>query len=250
MTDDREPQNVYDDPTFFAGYAQLDRFGSGWTNAMEHHDLLGLLPDVRGSRVVDLGCGVGQLARHLAERGAAEVVGIDVSERMLALARSEQSHPHLTYRRQSIEDVAFPPDSLELVVSSLAFHYVADYPELVRRIAGWLTTGGVLVFSTEHPIYTATGVEDAWVRDDGGAPTHWALDSYAEEGLREKRWFVDGVRKYHRTMATLLNGIVEAGLIVERVVEPTPSADALRRRPDWVHERQRPTFLLVRARKP
>ncbi|MGH2354854.1 MAG: class I SAM-dependent methyltransferase [Chloroflexota bacterium] len=249
MAADQTPQNIYDDPCFFAGYSQLERFGSGWATAVEHPSFMGLLPDVAGKRVLDLGCGAGQLAYHLAEAGAAEVIGVDLSERMLGLARSERAHPRVTYLRQAIEDVAFPPERFELVVSSLAFHYVEDYPALVRRIARWLTPGGVLVYSTEHPIYTARDPADGWVLDGEGRRLHWALDDYAEEGLREQRWFVEGVRKYHRTMATLLNGLIEAGLTVERVLEPVPDADWLQRRPEFLHERRRPIFLLVRARK-
>src|SRR6266446_2052965 len=56
----REPQNIYDDPGFFAGYSTLERFGAGWERAMEHADLLALLPEVDGRRVLDLGCGAGQ----------------------------------------------------------------------------------------------------------------------------------------------------------------------------------------------
>src|SRR5258705_3125995 len=81
-----EPQNIYDDPSFFAGYSTLERFGAGWEKAMERADLLALLPDGNGRCVLDLGCGAGQLAHHLAKAGAAEVIGVDVSERMLALA--------------------------------------------------------------------------------------------------------------------------------------------------------------------
>src|SRR6266704_4816361 len=102
-----EPQNIYDDPGFFAGYSTLERFGAGWERALEHADLLALLPDVDGRRVLDLGCGAGQLARHLATSGAAEVVGVDLSERMLALARAEFAHPHVTYSRATLEDVEF-----------------------------------------------------------------------------------------------------------------------------------------------
>jgi ubiquinone/menaquinone biosynthesis C-methylase UbiE len=249
MAADQRPQNVYDDPRFFAGYAGLERFGSGWTKALEHPDFMRLLPDVAGKRVLDLGCGMGQLAFHLAEAGAAEVTGVDISEQMLALARSERAHPRVTYLRGAIEDLDFPPDRFELVVSSLAFHYVEDYPGLVRRVARWLIPGGVLVYSTEHPVYTARDPADGWVLDGEGKRLHWALDRYAEEGLREYRWYVDGVRKYHRTMATLLNGLVDAGLSVDRVLEPVPDADTLRRRPEFIHERRRPGFLLVRSRK-
>jgi 2-polyprenyl-3-methyl-5-hydroxy-6-metoxy-1,4-benzoquinol methylase len=249
MATDDHPQNIYDDPRFFAGYAQLERFGSGWTKAMEHASFMGLLPDVTGKRVLDLGCGAGQLAFHLAEAGAGEVIGVDLSEQMLALARAERAHPRVTYLRRAIEDAAFPPDRFELVVSSLALHYVEDYPSLMRRVAEWMTTGGVLVYSTEHPVWTARDPADGWVLDAEGNRLHWALDNYADEGLREQRWLVDGVRKYHRTMATLLNGLIDAGFAVERVLEPVPDAETLRRRPDYADERRRPGFLLVRARK-
>jgi len=245
-----DPQNIYDDPGFFAGYSTLERFGAGWERAVEHADLLALLPDVDGRRVLDLGCGAGQLARHLATTGAAEVVGVDVSERMLALARAEWAHPRVTYRREAVEQVMFPPARFDLVVSSLVLHYVADYRGVVSRIAGWLAPNGVLVYSTEHPIYTGRLPGDGWVLDDAGQRTRWALDHYADEGPREETWFVPGVRKVHRTMATLINGLLDAGLVVERVVEPIPSERWLHDHPPARDERRRPMFLLVRARKP
>jgi len=175
---------------------------------------------------------------------------VDISERMLALAAAEHAHPRVTYQREAIERAAFPPGRFDLVVSSLAVHYIEDYGELMRRVASWLTPGGALVYSTEHPIYTAIDPATGWTLDENGQRLHWALDRYGDEGWRAQRWFVDGVRKYHRTVATLVNGLVDAGLIVERVLEPVPDAATLARRPDFADEHRRPTFLLVRAGKP
>jgi len=211
------PQNIYDDPDFFAGYSSLERFGAGWERASEHADMLALLPDVKDGRVLDLGCGAGQLARYLATRGAAEVIGVDVSERMLELARTQWAHPRVSYQRMAIEELAFAPGRFDLVVSVLALHYVDDYRGLIEQDVG---------------------------------RKRWALNDYMEEGPRYETWYVPGVRKVHRTMATLMNGLVDAGLELERVVEPTPSAEWLERHPSMRDERRRPMFLLVRARTP
>lgn len=244
-----EPQNIYDTPDFFAGYSQMERFGSGWTRALEQPLLLNLLPQPDGLLVLDLGCGAGQLSHHLATAGAAEVVAIDVSETMLRLARSERGHPRVTYRQQPIEELRFRDGRFDLIVSSLALHYVEDYRGLVRRIGSWLKPGGVLVYSTEHPIYTARLPGEGWIADQNGKRVGWRIDNYFHEGLRKERWFVEGVRKYHRTMSTLLDGLLDAGLRIERVIEPAPTSERLEQRPHERDELRRPMFLLVRATK-
>jgi SAM-dependent methyltransferase len=198
-------------------------------------------------RVLDLGCGLGQLSYHIATAGAAEVVGVDISQTMLERARSERSHPRVSYRREAIEDVGFEPSRFELIVSSLALHYVSNYRELVKGMAMWLTPGGVLVYSTEHPIYTARLPGEGWIVDQHGERVGWQIDNYFHEGMREEHWFVGGVRKYHRTMATLLDGLLDAGFRIERVVEPAPDADRLQLRPQESEHLRRPMFLLVRA---
>ena len=228
------PQNIYDDPAFFAGYATLERFGAGWERAVEQPDFLALLPDVRGRRVLDLGCGAGQLARFLAEQGAAAVVGVDVSERMLGLARADRAHPRVTYRRESMEGLSFPAASFDLVVSSLAFHYVRDYRELVGRIAGWLAPGGASSSRPSTPSTPPAGwASPATPGSRAPAGPVWPGRSTATRTRagRETRWFVSGVVRYHRTFATLVNGLLEAGLTLQRVVEPVPERRLAARAP-------------------
>jgi SAM-dependent methyltransferase len=170
-----------------------------------------------------------------------------VSERMLSLA---QRHPRLMLQRAAIEDVYFGSERFDLVVSSLAFHYLGDYVGLMRRIAAWLRLAGVLVFSTEHPIYTARLPSLGWTTDQAGQRAGWAIDHDAEEGARDERWFVSGVRKYHRTISTLVNGVLDAGLRLDRLLEPAPSDEWLHEGPAAADERRRPMFLLLRASKP
>jgi 2-polyprenyl-3-methyl-5-hydroxy-6-metoxy-1,4-benzoquinol methylase len=216
---------------------------------MEHGPFTEMIGGVRGKRVLDIGCGGGQLASYLAEAGAAQVTATDASERMLQVAREQRSHPRVTYELVSMEDADYPADAFELVVSSLAFHYVADYAGLLERVARWLTDDGLLVFSTEHPIYAARSTDEGWVTDAEGRSVGWAVDDYAVEGLRERHWYIGGVHRYHRMLSTILNGLIGAGFVIERVEESWPTEAWLREHPDHAEELRRPMFLLVKARR-
>jgi SAM-dependent methyltransferase len=240
-------QNIYDDPTFFAGYKNLRDTQSGLNEVLEQPALRSLLPSLEGQSVLELGCGMGQFARYCVEQGASRVVGLEISERMLEVARRENAHANITYVHAAMETAAFPDDAFDLVVSSLAIHYVEDYPELVRRVHRWLKSRGRLVFSVEHPICTAQIDMRGWGEDDQGTKLYWPVDDYATEGKREQRWFVDGVVKYHRRLSTLLNTLTDAGFMIERVEEPEATPDSLLERPALREESRRPPFLLIRA---
>ena len=81
-------QNKYDDPEFFAAYSAMPRSVEGLDEAGEWPALKALMPPLEGTRVLDLGCGFGWHCRHVRAAGAASVVGVDLSEKMLARARA------------------------------------------------------------------------------------------------------------------------------------------------------------------
>ncbi|KGM32940.1 class I SAM-dependent methyltransferase [Inquilinus limosus] len=248
MTD--APQNVYDDPAFFAGYAALREAESGLNAVLEQPAFARMLPaSLAGLRVLDLGCGFGDFARAARARGAASVLAVDVSARMLAEAGRRTADPGIRYEQASIETVAMGEGGFDLIVSSLALHYVADYPAAVRRIAVALAPGGRFAFSVEHPMCTALGGSQ-WQRDAEGRKLHWRVDRYGEEGPRQTRWFVDGVIKHHRTIETYVGTLIAAGLVLARLEEPGPVPEALASRPTLEEERRRPPFLLLAADKP
>jgi SAM-dependent methyltransferase len=244
------PQNIYDDPAFFASYTQIPRSVEGLDAVYEWPAFQRLLPpSLLDCRILDLGCGLGYFAREARKRGARSVVGVDISERMLAEARGRGSDDGIRYVRSSLE--AFEPDSasFDLVVSMLALHYIADYSGLVARVARCLVPNGRFAFSVEHPIFTANGTSD-WHRGPDGAPAHWPVDRYRDEGERRTSWFVDGVVKYHRTTETYVNTLLEAGFTLARIEEPeAESAALLTKRPALKDERRRPPFLLLAANR-
>ncbi len=239
-------QNIYDDPRFLEGYRTLPRVG-GLSAASEFGAFRSMLPALAGLRMLDLGCGYGFLCDYLRKQGAASVVGVDISTKMLEVARREHADPQISYMNCALEDAEFVAGSFDLVTSSLALHYVEHYEQACANVARWLTPGGTFAFSVEHPIVTAD--QTHWCLDETGQKRHWAVDNYRSEGRRDMHWFVDGVIKYHRTLETYLNTLVDRGFSIARVLEPDAPAEFVRERPELAEESGRPLFLLIGARR-
>ena len=146
-------ENKYDDPTFFGKYSQMPRSKEGLAAAGEWHVLRRMLPPFEGKRVLDLGCGFGWHCRYAVEQGAASVVSVDLSERMLAEARAMTDSPAIQYLRMPIEAIDFPADSFDVAISSLAFHYIESFGGLCAKVNRCLSAGGHFVFSVEHPVF-------------------------------------------------------------------------------------------------
>lgn len=223
-------QNIYDDAGFFAGYSKLARSVDGLDGAPEWPALRSMLPDLRGRRVVDLGCGFGWFCRYAREAGAAEVLGLDVSANMLARARTMTADPAIAYRQADLETLELPLASFDLAYSSLTLHYLENLAALFATVKRALVAGGSFVFSAEHPLYTEPGPD------------------YLDEGPRTTDWLASGVVKQHRTLATTLNLLIGAGFTVQRVEEWGPSRTEIAAHPEWRIDHRRPAFLLVACR--
>jgi ubiquinone/menaquinone biosynthesis C-methylase UbiE len=240
-------QNIYDDPAFFEGYSQLPRSLAGLDGAAEWPAMRALLPDLRGMTIADLGCGYGWFCRWACEQGAAHVLGLDVSGRMLARAKTMTSNAGITYTQADLEHLDLPQQSFDLAYSSLALHYIADLGGLLATISRALKPGGHLVFSVEHPIYTAPS-RPQWTESTSGQKT-WPLDRYLAEGPRTTDWITSGIVKQHRTIGTTLNLLIGLGFKVTHVEEWGPTDAQIAEHPDWAEARERPMFLLVAARR-
>jgi len=240
-------QNIYDDEEFFQGYARLPRSIEGLEGMAEWPALRALLPELRGLNVLDLGCGYGWFCRFARQQGAAYVLGVDVSERMLARARASTQDDAIAYARADLEKLQLPGRPFDLAYSSLALHYIADLGGLMAKVRASLVPDGRLVFSVEHPIFSAPA-QPGWSVTPAGRKT-WRLDRYLDEGPRSTDWITKGVIKQHRTIASYLNLLVRLGFVIAHVEEWGPTQAQLVEHPEWAEERERPPFLLVAARR-
>lgn len=238
-------ENKYDNTDFFNQYSKMSRSTEGLEGAGEWHVLKPMLPDFKGKRVLDLGCGFGWHCMWALQHGASKVVGVDISKNMLEKARQMDTTSSIEYIQMPIEDIDFPDGSFDVVISSLAFHYVASFDEMAKKINRLLSQGGSFVFSVEHPVFTAYGSQQ-WINDDAGNLLHWPVDRYFEEGKREAVFLGEKVVKYHKTLTTYINGLLRNGFVIKELKEPMPQEKHLSI-PGMKDELRRPMFLIISA---
>lgn len=241
-------ENKYDDNRFFTQYAEMSRSKQGLQGAGEWHILQKMLPDFKGKRVLDLGCGFGWHCVYAIEHGASHVTGVDISEKMLEEARVRNGSPLIEYKCMAIEDFDFQPHSYDIVISSLTFHYLESFINISRKINNCLMPGGSFVFSVEHPIFTAYGNQD-WYYDEAGNRVHWPVDRYFTEGKRTAVFLGEEVVKYHKTLTTYINSLLQTGFEICELIEPQPNEIMLETIPEMKDELRRPMMLLISAQK-
>ncbi len=240
-------ENKYDDNRFFQKYAEMSRSKYGLKGAGEWSAFQKILPNFEGKEVLDLGCGYGWHCKYAVEQGADHVLGIDLSHKMLETAKQKNSASNITYRCAAIEDLNFSPETFDIILSSLAFHYIKDFETIIQNISNWLKQGGEFVFSVEHPVFTAYGTQD-WYYDNNGNILHFPVDNYYYEGKREAIFLGEKVIKYHRTLTTYLNSLLQMNFELQHIIEPQPPEEMMDI-PGMKDEMRRPMMLLVSARK-
>lgn len=240
-------ENKYDDPVFFDKYSQMRRSQLGLEGAGEWEAFRQLLPDFAGKRVLDLGCGYGWHSRYAVENGAKSVVGVDLSQRMLEVAKEKTQSAQVDYLCCAIEDIDFLAESFDSIISSLAFHYVADFETLAKNLYRLLKPQGDLVFTVEHPVFTAQGRQD-WYYNDQGERLHFPVDHYYDEGKRTTTFLSEQVIKYHRTLTTYINTLLDSGFVINQLVEPLPP-ESMMAIAGMQDELRRPMMLIVSASK-
>lgn len=240
-------ENKYDNPKFFTAYSQMSRSVNGLEGAGEWEMFKTLLPDFEDKNVLDLGCGFGWHCRYANEEGARSVIGVDISEKMIEEAKNMTDDPHITYLQSPIEDVNFTDGSFDVVISSLAFHYIESFDTVCQSVYRCLKTGGTFVFSVEHPIFTSRSEQD-WIYDDESNPLYWPIDHYNVESKRDTQFLESTVTKYHRTLSTYINQLIQAGFTIESVKETLPP-DEIIGRPEMKDEVRRPMFLMILVTK-
>ena len=245
-------QNIYDNEDFYNGYHEL-RNSKEVPNAndlIEIPQLFDLIGDVKDKKILDLGCGAGGHDRKLIELGAKSVLGIDISTKMIEEARNSNNSDKIRYKILSMNNIEEINEKFDMVVSSLAIHYIEDYDSLCRKVFNLLNDGGEFVFSHGHPMDSAVilnNVPNRYVILDG--KKYFLISDYNNEGERKTNWIVDGVITYHRNMSHLVNGLIDAGFTIERLNESYATKEAIELRPKYIEQNDHSYYVYIKAKK-
>lgn len=246
-------QNVYDNKNFSEEYDKMrnENKGTSANDVIEIPIFRSLLPNLEKKSILDLGCGYGENDLYFKENGADYVLGTDISTHMIDIANKENKVDGIDYKVMAMEDISSIDRKFDIVVSSLAFHYISDFDKLLKDINNLLNDGGYLIFSQEHPIADCIDFDGSIDSNhiNIGNKRYTLVSDYNREGLRIHHWNGCDVNKYYRNFTTIINSLVKNGFIIEELNECKPTDEMIEKNPKYVNQYECPYFLFVKSHK-
>ncbi len=243
-------QNIYDNKEFFEEYQSLRKNAFSANELIEIPQLFELIGDVTNLSILDLGCGTGKHDKKLIEMGAKKVVGIDLSNNMINEAIKSTNSDKIEYKVMPMQNIDELDEKFDLVVSSLAIHYIEDYDSLCKKVYNVLLDGGRFIFSYGHPMDSCTILDNYsnnYVLINN--KKYFLISDYNNEGKRVSRWFVDGVETYHRNMSHLVNGLIDVGFKLEHMKESYATDEIIKLKPKYAEQQDHSYYVYFKCKK-
>ena len=246
-------QNVYDNEEFSKEYDSMrnDEKGTNANDVIEIPIFRKMMPDVKNKSILDLGCGYGENDKYFKELGASYVLGTDISNHMIDIANKENKIDGVEYKQLPMEDINKIDRKFDIVISSLAFHYIENYEKLIEDIYNILESDGVLLFSQEHPLVLCInyddGIENNKIEING--KKYRLVADYNNNGLREIPWYNIKVKKYYRNFSVIINTLIKKGFIIDEINECEPNEEMVKKNPKFKNQYDSPYFLFIKAHK-
>ncbi|MCB0197069.1 MAG: class I SAM-dependent methyltransferase [Anaerolineae bacterium] len=208
--------------------------------------VISLLDNMAGAAVLDAGCGPGFFTQWLLEQGA-QVTAFDVTPRMVEITQEKVGNRATVLRHDLHEPLDFAADeSFDWVICPLVLDYIEDWSPVLAEFARVLKRKGILVFSIGHPFgdylwlkYRRNHEVSYFDREEMATP--W-------KGFGEP-WPV--IRFFRRPLNQILNPVIEAGLVLDYILEPLPTQSYKDKDPEGYEKlHQEPGFICIRAVKP
>lgn len=226
-------------------YEQMAEYYFKYVDAKPHNACyerpatISLLPDVKDKRVLDAGCAAGWYTKWLLENGAS-VIALDFSPNMVEMTKRRVRNSAEVIIADLNEPLHFIEDeSIDIVLSSLTLHYIRNFDAVMSEFNRILKNAGQLVFSVHHPFMDFTVFNKE----------NYFLTELLEDGWKTNNGKVK-VQFYRRPLSAIISPVINAGFMIEKLLEPMPS-DQLKIEYPNLYDRltKNPQFLFIRAKK-
>lgn len=225
--------------------------------------LMSMLPNMKNKNVMSFGCGSGADLHLAKQQKADKIIGVDPSEGLLEIAQKE--HPDVQFINGTVEAINLPSNSQDIIYSSLVMHYIEDWVSALNKINDILKPGGSFVFSCAHPIESSAEygqAEDNYKYAFLGRKTYTPTDKQRlfgdymgseSDGIIKKQGELCNIKMevFHRSFSRMITDIQDSGMVIDKVLEPTPVPDMKDRDKNTYEKLNRiPVFILFRLKKP
>ena len=243
-------QNAYDIKNFYEQYKDMRDKKINANELIEMPIIKAMLPALDNLSIIDLGCGNGTMSKYFIDQGAKYVLGLDVSHNMINEAKEVNNDKKIDYEVLPMEQLSTLKNKFDIVYSSLAFHYIEDFDKLIKDISLLLNKDGMLIFSQEHPLVTATILSEGQEKKTQiNNKRYYYLSDYNNNSKRIVKWNDEDIVKYHRNFSFIINTLIKYGFEIMEIQESTAIKEAVEVVEKYKYLIDRPYFLFVKAVK-
>ncbi len=199
------------------------------------------------TRLLDVGCGEGQVGRRAAALDTVRfVVGADPTWAQIKVAAERGGG--VTVTRAEAAGLPFHRDSFDAVVACLVFEHIADFDQSIAEVARVLAPGGRFLLLLNHPLLQAPG--SGWIDDTILNEQYWRIGPYLVEDSRLEEVEKDvWIRFIHRPLSRYINAMAAVGLYLTWMDEPVPPPGFLERAREYGEAATIPRLLVLRTEK-
>lgn len=206
--------------------------------------------DIRGEKVLDIGCGLGEYSLWFAQKGA-YVTAVDLSEEMINEVKRKNYEKRLKIKTAlgNIQNLHFlKRNSFDFILAMSMLDVIKDYNRAIKELSRLIKKDGVLLLSLWHPL------KGHWQKDKQGNLLSFSMKDYFKTGLNPEKWVINNkeifVESYHRTLEQYSKALADNSFVIKRIYQPRPSKDYKKLDKIWYKKSMKiPYFWVFEAKK-
>lgn len=258
MSTDKKTRKWYEENAEAYAEHVRNKDSSPYHSLYEKPAMYSLLPELEGKKVLSLGCGSGEDCNYLRQQGAGEVIGVDLSAKLIELAK--KAYSKCEFKMMDMENLDFPDNSFDFAYSSLAIHYIEDWHKVLGEAYRVLKPGSFFLFSCNHPVYTAAEVledndkiklSELSILKDRVKNVTKVTGNYMDTRPLASHTVVLDVTTWHKPIGEIASEISDEGFLIQTILEPKPLETMKRVSPrDYKALSAIPYFIIFKLFKP